>query len=107
MNLAPLLSLLPAGAAIVAALLAGITLGLFRLPDAAAVGLVRRLRDLAHVVAILNHVLAAEAALFVAILCHNRLLGTPSLPCVGELESTQDHLECDANPGSEFSSAIA
>ena len=66
MGLALPLALLLAGAAIAAALLAGIGLGLFRLPDAAAVGFVGRLTDLAHVVAVLDHELAAEAALLVA-----------------------------------------
>jgi hypothetical protein len=62
------LSLLPGRATIIAALLAASRLGLIRLPNRAAIGLV--LTDLAHVIAILNHVRAAEAALIVSILCH-------------------------------------
>ena len=69
MGLALPASLLPGGA-LIAALLTAARLGLFGLPDAAAVGFVGRLSDLAHVVAVLNHVLAAEAALVVSILCH-------------------------------------
>jgi hypothetical protein len=65
----PLASLLAAGA-IAAALLTAIRLRLFGLSDAATVGFVRHLTDLAHVVAILNHVLAAEAVVSVSILCH-------------------------------------
>jgi hypothetical protein len=52
------------------ALLTATALRLFRLPDA-TIGFVGRLTDLAHVVAILNHVLPAEAA-FVSILCHDK-----------------------------------
>ena len=55
-------TLLPAGAFIAAALLTATALSLISLTNAATVGLVRLLIDLAHVVAILNHVLAAETA---------------------------------------------
>jgi hypothetical protein len=88
MSLPSPLSLLLVGAMIAAALLTASLLRLFRLPDTATVGVVCRLTDLAHVVAILDHVLAAEAASVVSIVCHNKLLLT-SLSCVSEQESTE------------------
>jgi hypothetical protein len=51
----------PAAGAMLPALLAAFRLRLLRLPDAAAVRLIRRRADLAHVIPILHHVLAAEA----------------------------------------------
>jgi hypothetical protein len=73
MTLASAISLLGVGV-LIAALLAGAELRLVGLSDAAG-GVLRRRADLAHVVAILNHVLAAEAVV-VSIHCHKELLGT-------------------------------
>jgi hypothetical protein len=56
------------------ALLAGAFMRLFLLPGDATFGIAGSRLDVAHVVAILNHVLAAEAVLVVLNLCHNRLL---------------------------------
>jgi hypothetical protein len=69
-------ALLPVGGVIVAALLAGARLRLFNLAGAVVCGLT----GLAGVVAILNHVLAAEAANVVSNLCHNKLLVHSSAP---------------------------
>ncbi len=58
------------GTLVIAALLADFGLRLLRLTDAATAGFVGRLLDLAHVIAILDHVRAAEAILVVN-LCHH------------------------------------
>jgi hypothetical protein len=77
---APLASLLAAGALIATALLTATRLRLLSLPDIATVGFVFPLTDLAHVVAILNHVLAAEAVFVVSNLCHKNSSFTPPHP---------------------------
>jgi hypothetical protein len=62
---APLASLLTAGVAIIA-LVTATRLRLLSLPDITPIGFLSNLPDLAHVVAILNHVLAAKAVLVVS-----------------------------------------
>jgi hypothetical protein len=71
-----------AAGSVIAALLPIAGLRLLVLSGTATIGLVRHRIDLAHVVAILNHVLAAEAVLAISNLCHNKLLVSPP-PRVG------------------------
>jgi hypothetical protein len=67
---APLATLLAAGVLIAVALLAAANLRLICLPAATASGALRRLIDPTHVVAVLNHELAAEAVFVVSNLWH-------------------------------------
>jgi hypothetical protein len=86
-------SLLPR-AAMIAALLTAAHFMLLMLPAAALFGpisLTRTLSALAHVIAVLNHVLAAHAANVVSYLCHKRLLQTLP-PRSGLLEGHRDLL---------------
>jgi hypothetical protein len=104
MSLALPFSLPTAGAVIVAALLTATFLRLFRL-DTATIGFVCRLIGLAHVIAILNHVLAAEAAFVASILCHKKLLVTPPLR-ISDLKAPRPS-QCDANADSKFLCPVA
>jgi hypothetical protein len=75
---ASLASVLPAllcASLLSATLLTAIRLRLIHLPGIAIPGLARHRGDIAHMIAILHHVLAAEAV-FVSNLCHNKLLLT-------------------------------
>jgi hypothetical protein len=77
MALAALLAaLLSTSIAAAAGLLTAIRLRLINLPGIASLGLARGRIALAHVIAILNHELAAEAVFVVSNLCHNKLLLT-------------------------------
>jgi len=82
----PLSALLRTSVLIAAALLACTRLRLFDLPDIAAIGAVRRLVDLAHVVAILDHELTAEAILVVSNLCHDKLLINSTAPALANVK---------------------
>ena len=64
-------ALLTADALVTAALLAIVAVRLFDLSSVAPVGFGADLRDAAHVIAVLNHVLAAELIVNV---CHDALL---------------------------------
>jgi hypothetical protein len=83
-----------ARAAMIAALLTAAHLMLFMLSTAALIGLIsltRTLSALAHVIAVLNHVLAAQAANVVSYLCH-KILHLTFPPRSGLLERHRDLL---------------